>query len=72
MFKEAAKPVRIGTDGKTRSASETIFRESRKKKGQMTMSVRRGDIYYADLSPVVGSEQALLANVGLYWHQEYH
>jgi len=25
--------------------------------GVMTMTVRRGDIYYADLSPVVGSEQ---------------
>lgn len=26
-------------------------------KGQTANSVRRGDIYYADLSPVVGSEQ---------------
>ncbi len=29
----------------------------------MTMSVRRGDIYYADLSPVVGSEQGGLRPV---------
>ena len=29
----------------------------------MTMSVKRGDIYYADLSPVVGSEQGGLRPV---------
>ena len=29
----------------------------------MTMSVRRGDIYYADLSPVIGSEQGGLRPV---------
>lgn len=30
---------------------------SEKSVGVKTMNVRRGDIYYADLSPVVGSEQ---------------
>ena len=29
----------------------------KQKKGSVTMSVKRGDIYYADLSPVIGSEQ---------------
>ncbi len=29
----------------------------RKIKGDFNMTVKRGDIYYADLSPVVGSEQ---------------
>ena len=35
----------------------------KQKKGSETMSVRRGDIYYADLSPVVGSEQGGLRPV---------
>ena len=34
-----------------------------KEKGNTSMSVRRGDIYYADLSPVVGSEQGGLRPV---------
>ncbi len=33
------------------------------KRGSIAMSVRRGDIYYADLSPVVGSEQGGLRPV---------
>ena len=33
------------------------------RKGNKTMSVKRGDIYYADLSPVVGSEQGGLRPV---------
>ena len=33
------------------------------RKGIMSMSVKRGDIYYADLSPVVGSEQGGLRPV---------
>lgn len=32
-------------------------------KGKVKMNVRRGDIYYADLSPVVGSEQGGLRPV---------
>ena len=36
---------------------------SKQKKGSVTMSVRRGDIYYADLSPVIGSEQGGLRPV---------
>ena len=34
-----------------------------KEKGNTSMSVRRGDIYYADLSPVIGSEQGGLRPV---------
>ena len=33
------------------------------KKGDIFMSVKRGDIFYADLSPVVGSEQGGLRPV---------
>lgn len=29
----------------------------RQTKGLLTLTIKRGDIYYADLSPVVGSEQ---------------
>ena len=36
---------------------------SKQKKGSVTMSVKRGDIYYADLSPVIGSEQGGLRPV---------
>ncbi len=32
-------------------------------KGENTMNIKRGDIYYADLSPVVGSEQGGLRPV---------
>ena len=32
-------------------------------KGEKTMNIKRGDIYYADLSPVVGSEQGGLRPV---------
>ena len=38
------------------------FRKERHREEQM-MSVKRGDIYYADLSPVVGSEQGGLRPV---------
>lgn len=38
------------------------FRNERHREEQM-MSVKRGDIYYADLSPVVGSEQGGLRPV---------
>ena len=52
---------------KLRLFLETILTEkparSKQKKGIMTMSVRRGDIYYADLSPVIGSEQGGLRPV---------
>ncbi len=34
-----------------------------KNKGEMSMNIKRGDIYYADLSPVVGSEQGGLRPV---------
>ena len=34
-----------------------------KGKGEDTMNIKRGDIYYADLSPVVGSEQGGLRPV---------
>ena len=34
-----------------------------KNKGEKTMNIKRGDIYYADLSPVVGSEQGGLRPV---------
>ncbi len=34
-----------------------------KSKGEMSMNIKRGDIYYADLSPVVGSEQGGLRPV---------
>ena len=34
-----------------------------KKKGELSMNIKRGDIYYADLSPVVGSEQGGLRPV---------
>ena len=34
-----------------------------KVKGEKTMNIKRGDIYYADLSPVVGSEQGGLRPV---------
>ena len=48
MFKRGALTVTIGAE---------------KGKERGTMSVRRGDIYYADLSPVVGSEQGGLRPV---------
>lgn len=32
-------------------------KNERKSEGDYSMTVKRGDIYYADLSPVVGSEQ---------------
>lgn len=38
-------------------------RESGKNKGEVPMNIKRGDIYYADLSPVVGSEQGGLRPV---------
>ena len=34
-----------------------------KTKGEVQMNIKRGDIYYADLSPVVGSEQGGLRPV---------
>ena len=34
-----------------------------KLKGNMKMTIRRGDIFYADLSPVIGSEQGGLRPV---------
>ena len=36
---------------------------SGKSKGEKDMNIKRGDIYYADLSPVVGSEQGGLRPV---------
>ena len=50
--------------GNNRSAENGYF-ESRKEwmTKMMTTSIRRGDIYYADLSPVVGSEQGGLRPV---------
>jgi mRNA interferase MazF len=37
--------------------------KSGKTKGDVDMNIKRGDIYYADLSPVVGSEQGGLRPV---------
>jgi transcriptional modulator of mazE/toxin, mazF len=39
------------------------MRRNPKRKGYDSVSVRRGDIFYADLSPVVGSEQGGLRPV---------
>ena len=38
-------------------------RKCSKNKGECSMNIKRGDIYYADLSPVVGSEQGGLRPV---------
>ena len=38
-------------------------RKNGKNKGERSMNIKRGDIYYADLSPVVGSEQGGLRPV---------
>ncbi len=43
--------------------SEHAFGILKKRKERTAMSVKRGDIYYADLSPVVGSEQGGLRPV---------
>lgn len=37
--------------------------KNRSAKGEKAMNIKRGDIYYADLSPVVGSEQGGLRPV---------
>ena len=46
---------------KRKSVEKAAIRLNRrrmpKKKGLIIMSIKRGEIYYADLSPVVGSEQ---------------
>lgn len=56
MIKHAGKEARIIV--KTVKAEK-----SGKIKGDMDMNIKRGDIYYADLSPVVGSEQGGLRPV---------
>jgi mRNA interferase MazF len=60
-------PKLFGCAFKTLATLETIVTQaplgSKQKKGCVTMSVKRGDIYYADLSPVIGSEQGGLRPV---------
>ncbi len=63
VFKIAFRVERIGTEGKHRRIEEDPTAEAEKGKEAGFMSVRRGDIYYADLSPVVGSEQGGLRPV---------
>ena len=59
MFKGGDLVGRIGTD-----ACRWKKRRPQKRKGSESMNtIRRGDIYYADLSPVVGSEQGGLRPV---------
>ena len=43
--------------GDNRSSFFIVRRPMLEKKGLIIMSIKRGEIYYADLSPVVGSEQ---------------
>ena len=43
--------------GDNRSCFFIVRRPMPEKKGLIIMSIKRGEIYYADLSPVVGSEQ---------------
>ena len=43
--------------GDNRSRRFIVRRPMPEKKGLIIMSIKRGEIYYADLSPVVGSEQ---------------
>ena len=43
--------------GDNRSSFFIVRRPMPEKKGLIIMSIKRGEIYYADLSPVVGSEQ---------------
>ncbi len=52
FFRMIKNPVRLGR----------IMTQNGKERG-LRMSVRRGDIFYADLSPVVGSEQGGLRPV---------
>jgi mRNA interferase MazF len=40
-----------------------MCKNSSKKQGKSKMNIKRGDIYYADLSPVIGSEQGGLRPV---------
>lgn len=49
--------------GRIAIPSKSAFLPREKKERKHTMSIRRGDIYYADLSPVVGSEQGGLRPV---------
>jgi mRNA interferase MazF len=48
---KAGKPIIIIAISNTGSARSILFT------GVLKMTIKRGDIYYADLSPVVGSEQ---------------
>ena len=59
VFKVPVQEVRIGTEIQRRKR----LLGTPKEKGNTSMSVRRGDIYYADLSPVIGSEQGGLRPV---------
>ena len=43
--------------------SKALREKNGKSKGDVPMNIKRGDIYYADLSPVVGSEQGGLRPV---------
>ena len=43
--------------------SKALREKTGKAKGDVPMNIKRGDIYYADLSPVVGSEQGGLRPV---------
>lgn len=50
------KKCKNNTDGKKQKGEEN-------KNSEEKMNIRRGDIYYADLSPVIGSEQGGLRPV---------
>ena len=54
MFRAGGVLSTIGTEAK---------RKHEKRKGVTTVTVKRGDIFYADLSPVIGSEQGGLRPV---------
>lgn len=45
------------------TVSKALREKNGKAKGDVPMNIKRGDIYYADLSPVVGSEQGGLRPV---------
>lgn len=51
-----------GIEAKITMNTEKITKAG-KTKGEVPMNIKRGDIYYADLSPVVGSEQGGLRPV---------
>ncbi len=60
MFKDGVNTVKIYLYGKVLTS---FIKRLLERLGKQKMSVKRGDIYYADLSPVVGSEQGGLRPV---------